>query len=81
VFQVVQAGWKACPTNHPKKLRAVFPLRVVALACIISTAESAETAEFFSQILRFSALFARFAVKFGTPTRNLRQVESLSYIR
>ena len=45
------------------RIVAVFPLRVVALACVISTAETAETAGFFSQILRFSALFARFAVK------------------
>ena len=42
---------------------AVFPLRVVAFARVISTAENAETAEFSSQILRFSARFARFAVK------------------
>jgi len=41
----------------------VFPLCVVAFACIISTAESAENAEFFSQILSLSARFACFAVK------------------
>jgi len=30
--------------------QAVFLLRVVALACIISATETAETAEFFSQM-------------------------------
>jgi len=51
----------------------VFPLRVVALARIIPTAKTAETAEFFSQILSFFGRFARFAVKAAAHAKSRRK--------